>query len=289
LNENKVIEHAAKYAKTLAWTNKHENYSFTRPIIIKGTDDAYRNANPLVNLSEKYPYVDMKCFEAVFTNPKSIHIFTDVIYYSGVLQGVADAHKLTQMNIKGKFSCGNYPRREGKYYYYDNEGYFIIKGDTIDNQPLMNGKGYQHELICLPTSNFSLLINGVYINATLAFTARTSKDSSYSYWNFETSYSPSYHIIEAFVNAIDNHYPVINRKALIHNDQQSSSISYLTQDKLYYSTRYILPNWDIQYYLDEKMTFKSNNKTSNIDQINYLYKKYKEEKEDVTIRQKNHC
>jgi len=286
LCENKVLEHAAKYAKTLAWTNKNVNYDFTRPVVIKGTDDAYRIANPLNDTSKNHPSLNMKCFEAIMTNPDSIHIFTDVIYYPGVLEGITDAHRMVNKNIKGKFSCANYPKREGKYYYYDNEGYFIIKGDTIDNQPLMNGKGYQHDLICLPSSNFSLLINGVYINATLAFTARTSKDSSYSYWNFETSSSPIYHLIEAFVKSVDNHYPVINRKALIHNDQNSSSITYITQDKLCYSTRYILPNWDIQYYLDEKMTFKSNNKTSNIDQVNYLYKKYKEEREEVNVRQK---
>ena len=164
-----VIEHAAKYGKTLAWLRNMpellSRYRYTRPKILGLYDEKYRNQHP----EGDDPWLDLD-FEGIcrvlhlyeWQNIRVVHVINDAIYY----QGIKDKLSLVRPGDYVFFSAGIYPRENGRYHYYDNEGHVDVTAN-IHNKPTSNGPGYKHPPLWLedefrPTSSPDHVINLVH-------------------------------------------------------------------------------------------------------------------------------
>lgn len=164
-----VVEHAAKYGKTLAWLQNTPEllarYRYTRPKILGLYDEKYRNQHP----EGCDPWLDLN-FEEVcralhlyeWQNTRVVHVINDAIYY----QGIKDNLGLVRPGDYVFFSAGIYPRENGRYHYYDYEGFVDVTAN-IHNKPTSNGPGYKHPPLWLedefrPTSSPNHVVSLVH-------------------------------------------------------------------------------------------------------------------------------
>lgn len=274
--KKKIVEHAAKYAKTSKWLHDQrlkDDYFFTRPIIIAGTDKAYRDTHPLNNYAWSNTWlINLNAKEALEVMPDAWHVFTDVLYYREAFTSVRDG----QIGTEGMFSVGNYPKREGVYEYVDNEGKFTIKDNVIHNEPTANGKGYKHDLVCFPLRSFSVCgLNG-WLNCALQTSDPTGNFSSYSVYEFNVSSKREF--VELTMSEL---YPAsepclvqrLTNESLMTFNRQTGN--YDQQSKIKVTMEEVTVNHNlVQWFMSGKASFKANNITSMMDQKRFLIAEY---------------
>jgi len=274
-----VLEHAAKYAKTLKWfeqTPTRNQYDFTRPDILPGVDDIYRMSNPIRDREGLLDLTAERVFTEIRDAAERWHVFTDVCYYRSVMAALLRAPNGT----RGSFSVGNYPAVEGVYEYFDNEGKFTITGSTIHNEPNGNGKGYKHDLVCFPLRSFSMVAGEQYLKCSLHTSDPTGIHSHYSLYLFQISNCQEFELLEW-----EELYPTAKTCRVQRLKDESelrfnrSTGGYDRVSKVDVIEEVVQVNHNLLSWLESgKASFKADNRTSMMDQHKFLKAEYATER-----------
>jgi len=277
-----VLEHAAKYHKTTKWLHSSiqglaKQYFFTRPMILPGVDDDYVHSHPfdLYSCDFYAPYNPYQKLGELLTAPNGgdfFHVLADVMYYQSAWEDLLKA----PLGSHGAFSVGNYPKTEGRYSYFDDEGFFEIRNNRVWNNPTYNGKGYTHPFQSVPTASFSYKVpsGDLYLNCTPQIVVKTGNHSSHSWYLFSIDPEPFYDIHNLFESTENITIETIPKQSRVQMKVINGVISYDNEETFNLTSQVIFVDWRVYDFLSEKYTYKSANKDSTEEQFKFLFKSY---------------
>lgn len=322
-NERKtiVLEHAAKFHKTTAWmktlpSETSLTYQWTRPetSVVGALDSLYLRAkghlrymsrhtcqhltgDQLESIGKLRPEYARKALLAkvdgwnfadltlsgeigkYIEEDEVAHVAHDVLYYESAVE------QFLRLPPRSKFyfSVMNYPSREGRYQYYDQEGYFEIKDKMVRSLPRDNGSGYRHPYVNWPSHSFTLRSprrDGGFINVTVLETSKTGNFSSHTAYLAEWSRSPSHPLLTLSSDTTKDYVATLstNGETVIRKIAGGLPEYHSTSDRLTADRRRVPFDEAIQEFLRPRLEYRGTDRKLDSRQALHIYKSLTEER-----------